>query len=188
MWGFPFINPGAKRDTAGGRAVSSEVDRECPELSINPHTATKRDDRLGRQSHKSGLGAAYVHTLDPECQLVAIHVIDPRRTSSRSRVTAIDTYVLLDRRRCDAASRFAGGRPTLTRNCFCPGALRHMTNLGRRRLRRSERDRAQHHDCLFCPALSPSTLHCLGQRGRLPEGRRDQSPSRAAPVPFRDHR
>ena len=31
--------------------------RWCPELSINPHTATKRDDRLGRQSPRAGAGS-----------------------------------------------------------------------------------------------------------------------------------
>src|ERR1700682_5095642 len=37
------------------------VDRGCPEVTINPHIATRRDDRLGRQSPQSwgGLGAAW---------------------------------------------------------------------------------------------------------------------------------
>ena len=55
-----FSSGAAKRKLPeAGR--SRYLDRGCPEVSINPHTATKRDDRLGRQSPCSwgGLGAAW---------------------------------------------------------------------------------------------------------------------------------
>ena len=75
----------AKRKLPEAGAISLEGPR-CPEESINPHIATRRDDRHGRQSPQSwgGLGAAYCRDIRPRMPaLSVIHVADLARTPSR---------------------------------------------------------------------------------------------------------